>query len=124
VDVQLQVLGCIQKFPDWPLGAGTANGTALYHYVRLYRYFVSQSSEFCRYSPLCCFSNSVSCCCCLFRYGLSPETFRYTSVFQGNTTIWVEVLRKTAKTLCTGSTRFHSTALRHRSDCTYYYELI
>jgi len=24
--------------------------------VRLYRYFVSQSSEFCRHNPLCCFS--------------------------------------------------------------------
>jgi len=22
---------CIQKFPDWPPGARTANGTALYH---------------------------------------------------------------------------------------------
>jgi len=25
----------------------------------LYRYFVSQSSEFCRHNPLCCFSTSV-----------------------------------------------------------------
>jgi len=32
----------------------------------LYRYFVSQSSEFCRHNPLCCFSTSVYCC--LFRY--------------------------------------------------------
>jgi hypothetical protein len=23
--------GCIQKFPDWPLGVRTANGTALCH---------------------------------------------------------------------------------------------
>jgi len=29
--------GCIQKFPDWPPGARTANGTALCHYVQLYR---------------------------------------------------------------------------------------
>jgi len=31
----------------------------------------SQSSEFCRHNPLCCFSTSVYCCfccCCLFRY--------------------------------------------------------
>jgi len=35
--------------------------------VQLYRYFVSQSSEFCRHNPLCCFSTSV----CLFRYRLS-----------------------------------------------------
>jgi hypothetical protein len=25
------IRGCIQKFPDWPPGARTANGTALYH---------------------------------------------------------------------------------------------
>jgi len=46
--------------------------------VQLYRYFVSQSSEFCRHNPLCCFSMSV--CCCLFRYQLSPETFGYTLI--------------------------------------------
>jgi hypothetical protein len=68
------IRGCIQKFPDWPPGART--GTALCHYVQLYRYFVSQSSEFCRHNPLRCFSTSV--CCCLFRYRLSPETFGYT----------------------------------------------
>jgi len=47
--------------------------------VQLYRYFVSQSSEFCRHNPLCCFSTNVYCCC-LFRYRLSPETFGYTVV--------------------------------------------
>jgi hypothetical protein len=25
------IRGCIQKFPDWPPGAGTANGTAFCH---------------------------------------------------------------------------------------------
>jgi hypothetical protein len=40
------IRGCIQKFPDWPPGARTANGTALCHYMQLYRYFVSHSSEF------------------------------------------------------------------------------
>jgi hypothetical protein len=50
------IRGCIQKFPDWPPGARTANGTALCHYVQLYRYSVSQSSEFCCHNPLCCFS--------------------------------------------------------------------
>jgi hypothetical protein len=35
---------------------------------------MSQSSEFCCHNPLCCFSTSC-CCYCLFRYGLSPETF-------------------------------------------------
>jgi len=45
----------------------------------LYRYFVSQSSEFCRYNPLRGFS---SACCCkrIFRYRLSPESFGYTLV--------------------------------------------
>jgi len=33
--------------------------------MQLYRYFVSQSSEFCRHNPLCCFSTSAYCC--LFR---------------------------------------------------------
>jgi len=48
----------------------------------LYRYFVGQSSEFCRHNTLCFFSTSVHCCCCccLFRYRLSPETFWYIFV--------------------------------------------
>jgi len=44
----------------------------------LYPCFVSQSSAFCRHKPMCCLSKSVYCC--LFRYRLSPETFRYTPV--------------------------------------------
>jgi hypothetical protein len=48
--------------------------------VQLYRYFVSHSSEYCRHSPLCCFSTSVYCCKHIFRYRLSPETFWYTLV--------------------------------------------
>jgi hypothetical protein len=48
------IRGCIQKFPDWLPGARTANGTAFCHWMQLYRYFVSQSSEFCRYNPLYC----------------------------------------------------------------------
>jgi hypothetical protein len=43
-------------------------------------YFVSQSSEFCRQNPLCCFSRSAYCSSCLFCYLLSPETFGYTLV--------------------------------------------
>jgi len=58
--------------------SGTANGTALCHYVQLHRYFVSQSSEFCRHNSLFCFLTSVYCC--LFRYRLNPETFGYTLV--------------------------------------------
>jgi hypothetical protein len=74
-----KIWGCSLKFTDWPPGARTENGTALCHYVQLCRYFVTQSSEFCRHKPLCCFSTSVYCCC-LLRYRLSPETFLYTLV--------------------------------------------
>jgi hypothetical protein len=64
------IRGCIQKFPDWPPGASTVNGTALCHYVHLYRYFVSRFSKFCRHNPLCCFSTNVYC----------KRVFRYHSV--------------------------------------------
>jgi hypothetical protein len=47
--------------------------------MQLYLYFMSQSNEFCRYNPLCCFSTSVYCC--LFRYRHSPETFGYTVIY-------------------------------------------
>jgi hypothetical protein len=50
--------GLIQKFRDWPPGARTSDGTALCHYVQLYSYFVSQSSEFCSHAPLCCVSTN------------------------------------------------------------------
>jgi hypothetical protein len=48
---------------------------------QLYRYSVSQSSEFCRHNTLCCFSTSVYCCKRIFCYRLSPETFEYTLVY-------------------------------------------
>jgi hypothetical protein len=41
--------------------------------MQLYRYFVSQYSEFCRHNPLCCFSTRVYCCERIFRYRLSLE---------------------------------------------------
>jgi len=41
---------------------------------------VSQSSEFCRHNPLCCFSTSNTKGKHVFRYRLSPETFGYTLV--------------------------------------------
>jgi hypothetical protein len=69
-----RVRRCIQKFPDW--GARTANGAALRHYVQLYSNFVSQSNEFCRHNPLCCFLTSVF----VISLWLSPETFGYTLV--------------------------------------------
>jgi hypothetical protein len=72
--------GCVQKFPDWPPVARTANGIVLCHLVQLYRYSVSQSSGFCRHNLFCCFSTSVYCCKHIFRYLLSPETFGCTLV--------------------------------------------
>jgi hypothetical protein len=71
---------CNQKFPDWPPGVRTASHTVLCHWVQLYHYFVSQSSEFCRHNHLCCFSTSVYFCKHIFPYRLSPETFGYTLV--------------------------------------------
>jgi hypothetical protein len=71
----INMRGCIQKFPDWPPGARTANDTALCRQVQLYRYFVSQSSEFCRHSPLCCFSTSVYFCVRKVKVKLSLSFF-------------------------------------------------
>jgi hypothetical protein len=71
---------CIQKFPDWQPGARTANGTVLCYKLQLYRYFMSQSSEFCRHNHLCCFSTSITEGKRIFRYRFSPETFGYTLV--------------------------------------------
>jgi hypothetical protein len=48
----------MQKFSDWPPGARTANGTALCRWVQLYRYFVSESSEFFR-QTLCAASQFI-----------------------------------------------------------------
>jgi len=64
------IRGCIQKFPDWPPGAKTANGTAVCHYMQLYRYFVSEYSEFCRHNTLCCFSTSNTKGKIIFRYSV------------------------------------------------------
>jgi hypothetical protein len=38
------VRGCIQKFPDWPPGERTANGTALCHCVQLRVNLVSSAT--------------------------------------------------------------------------------
>jgi hypothetical protein len=69
------IRGCIQKFPDWPPEARTANGRALCHLVQLYRYYVSQSGEFCRHNPLCCFSTSVYCCKRIFSLSTQSGNF-------------------------------------------------
>jgi len=57
----------------------------LRHFVQLYHYFVSQSSEFCHHKPLCCFSTSLLLLLLLLlllfiSLSLSPETFGYTLV--------------------------------------------
>jgi hypothetical protein len=63
--------------------------------VQLYRYFASQSSEFCHHNPLCCFSTSVYCCKRIFRYRLSQETFGYTlaclKIGHGTSFSWLKV---------------------------------
>jgi len=51
-------------YSSLPLGAA----------VSLFR----KSSEFCRHSPLSCFSTSVYFCKRIFHYRLSPETFGYS----------------------------------------------
>jgi len=80
MDAVCTLRACIYKFPDWPPGATTANGTAFCQWIQLYHCFVSQYNEFCRRKPLCCSRTRVYCCCRLFRYHLSPETFGYTIV--------------------------------------------
>jgi len=49
--------------------------------MQLYRYFVSQSSEFYRHNPSCCFLMSNAKGEGMFRYRLSPETFGYKLVY-------------------------------------------
>jgi len=78
---------CIQKFPDRPLGTRNVNDRALCHCVQLYRYFVSQFSEFCSHNTLCC-SSSVYYCKRIYRYRFSPETFGYTLVYAVTYLLW------------------------------------
>jgi len=73
--------GCIQKLPDWPPGARTANGKALRHWAQLYRYFVSRSSEFCHHNSLCCFSTSLYCCKRIFRYDSVRKIWTHPRMF-------------------------------------------
>jgi hypothetical protein len=74
------IRGCIQKFPDRSPGAKATNSTTLGHYMQLHIYIVSESSEFFRYNPLCCFSTTVHCSKRVYLYRLSPGTFGYTLV--------------------------------------------
>jgi hypothetical protein len=52
-----------------------------------YRYFMSQSSEFCSHNPLCCFSTSNTKGKRIFLYRLSPETRFYECVSNSCTKI-------------------------------------
>jgi hypothetical protein len=54
------LLTCTRVYPKVSVLAAWSKN--LYHHVQLYRYFVSQSSEFCLHNPLLCFSTSVCCC--------------------------------------------------------------
>jgi len=58
--------------------------------VQLYHYFVSQSSEFCRHNPLCCFSTSV-CCCCYFVIDSVQKLF-HTPSYQELSIIYIITL--------------------------------
>jgi hypothetical protein len=79
------IRGCIQKFPDWPPEARTANGRAICHYMQLYSNSVSQPSEFCRHNPSKGIATSNTKSTHIFRYRLSPETFGYTLVLPPST---------------------------------------
>jgi hypothetical protein len=74
--------------------------------MQLYRYFVSQSSDFYCHNPLCCFSTIVYCCC-LFRYRISPETFGYTLVCWISSYGQITKRDTSAWCLCRGLTNFH-----------------
>jgi hypothetical protein len=80
--LDISIRGYIQKFPDRPAEARTANGTALCHQLQLYHYFVSQSSEFCRHNPVWCFSTCVYCCCLFFYVRNLLVTPSYSVHFQ------------------------------------------
>jgi hypothetical protein len=57
--INLDIRGCIQKFPGGPPGARAAKVRAVCHWVQLQRDVVSQSDEFYRHNPLCCFSTCL-----------------------------------------------------------------
>jgi len=78
--------------------------------VQLYRYFVSQFSDFCRHNPSCCFSTSVYCCNRIFHYRLSPETFWYTLIFRSKTCFQIssQDLRCDAEWCCGGIPTFQT----------------
>jgi hypothetical protein len=68
----------------------------------LYRYFVSQYSEFCRHNPLCCFSTSVYCCKLIYFVIDSVRKLLDTTSYKGSINI------------------FNLYLLIFRTKCTYY----
>jgi hypothetical protein len=81
--------------------------------VQLYRCFVSQSSEFCRHNTLCCFSKSVYCCCCLFRY----DSVRKLS---DTVTPWGRILMYRRTLLLPSSARSSETSVSYHDTTRHY----
>jgi hypothetical protein len=85
--------------------------------VQLYRYFVSQSSEFCRHNPLCCFSTSDTKGTCIFSYRLSPKTFGCTLVLFVKNRIFNLTLSSVVSVLLIGSViKIFVSTLNNRKD--------
>jgi hypothetical protein len=61
----LLIFVCMSVYPKVSGLAAWSKNCKWYscHWVQLYSYFVSQSSQFCRHNPLFRFSTSVYCCC-------------------------------------------------------------
>jgi len=56
--------------------------------------WVSQSSELCHHSSLCCFSTRVCCCKHIFRYIPNPETFWHTLVTRAGSEHTIPVFKR------------------------------
>jgi hypothetical protein len=86
----LYVRGCIQKFRTGRLERELQMvqlSATTYSCIAI---FVSQSSEFCRHNPLCCFLTSVYCSC-LFRYDSVRkrlDTTSYETALRRNIFVW------------------------------------
>jgi hypothetical protein len=70
-----EIWGCSQKFPDWPPGARTANGTAVIRRSSIVILWVSLVSFAATTLSVACQQVFIIVC-----YWLSPETFGYTLV--------------------------------------------
>jgi hypothetical protein len=75
---------------------------------------VSQSNEFCRHNPLCCFSTGDYRCKLILRYRLSPEIFGYTHVVLTSATD-TGIVETVLGESC-GQTAAHNAVRRRMSD--------